>query len=264
MFNGATSFNQTLNCEWQKNPAFPNAYAVCTDTNGANCSSGNTTCPTPEPSLTAAPTAAPTATAEKAKNAYQISLIKDSIDVAFNASRLDKEIMMNLNITTDNIDDLSNPIKVFDYVTCKDTEYPSAMLAALAMLEANTTMGVFSSVPVEVNLNTTDIVSYNNSDKYPGFFNAEDESVVLQFCLKPTLGSIEVVRNGTKETSYISYTKIKVQIRLNMTMDFRTAEVSIKEDAPIETTKDSSVEYTCELLVHFFISKLVLHTDCRD
>ena len=242
-----------------KKPAFTNGFEVCKDTNGANCSSGNTTCPTPEPSVIAAPIAA----AEKAKNAYQISLIKDSIDVAFNASRLDKEIMMNLNITTDNIDDLSNPIKVFDYVTCKDTEYPSAMLAALAMLEANTTMGVFSSVPVEVNLNTTDIVSYNNSDKYPGFFNAEDESVVLQFCLKPTLGSIEVVRNGTKETSYISYTKIKVQIRLNMTMDFRTAEVSIKEDAPIETTKDSSVDYTCELIVHFFILKL-FHTDCRD
>ena len=183
--------------------------------------------------------------------------------MAFNNSRLGNEIMMNLNITTDNIDDLSNPIKVFDYDTCGTTEYGSAMLAASAMLEANTTMGVFSSVPVEVNLNTTDIVSYNNSDTYPGFFNAEDESVVLQFCLKPTLGSSDVVRNGVVETSYISYTKIKVQIKLNMTMDFSTAAVTIKEDAPIQTTKDSSVDYTCELIVHFFISKLV-HTDCRD
>ena len=187
--------------------------------------------------------------------------------MAFNNSRLGNEIKMNLNITTDNIMDLSNPIKVFDYDTCKNTEYGSVMLAASAKTNATlldaSTNDVYSTVPVEVNLNTTDIVSYNNSATYPGFFNAEDESVVLQFCLKPTLGSSEVVRNGTVETSYISYTKIKVQIKLNMTMDFSTAEVNIKEDAPIQTTKESSVDYTCELIVHFFISKLV-HTDCPD
>ena len=141
------------------------------------------------------------------------------------------------------------------------------MLAASAktnvtLLDASTN-NVYSSVPIEVNLNTTDIVSYNNSATYPGFFNAEDESVVLQFCLKPTLGSSEVVRNGTVETSYISYTKIKVQIKLNMTMDFNTATVTIKEEAPTETTKDSSVKYTCKLILRSFISKVV-HSDFRD
>lgn len=165
---------------------------------------------------------------------------------------------MNLNITTDNVADLSDPIKVFDYDTCSTTEYDSTMLAASKM-EATTSMGVFSSVPVGVDLNTTDIVSYNNSAAYPGFFNAEDESVVLQFCLKPTLGSSDVERNGTVETSYISYTKIKVQIKLNMTMDFSTAAVTIEENAPIQTTKNSSVEYTsCKLIARSFIP------DCRD
>ena len=141
------------------------------------------------------------------------------------------------------------------------------MLAASAktnvtLLDASTN-NVYSSVPIEVNLNTTDIVSYNNSATYPGFFNAEDESVVLQFCLKPTLGSSEVVRNGTVETSYIAYTNIKVQIKLNMTMDFNTATVTIKEEAPTETAKDSSVEYTCKLILPSFISKVV-HSDFRD
>ena len=108
---------------------------------------------------------------------------------------------------------------------------------------------LFSAVPVEIDLNTIDIVSYNNSETYPGFFNTQDESVVLQFCLKPTLGSSEVERNGTVEQSYISYTKIKVQITLNMTMDFSTAAVDIKEDAPKDITTDSDVDYTCKLLI---------------
>ena len=45
MFDGATSFDQrTLNCEWKRNPSFMSGTNVCT--NGANCGSGNTTCPT--------------------------------------------------------------------------------------------------------------------------------------------------------------------------------------------------------------------------
>ena len=93
------------------------------------------------------------------ENDYQISLIDGSIDVAFNDSRFDKEIMMNLNITTGNIDDLSNPIKVFDYDTCNTTEYDSAMLVASAMTNFTvpdaSTRDIFSAVPVEIDLNTT-------------------------------------------------------------------------------------------------------------
>ena len=85
---------------------------------------------------------------------------------------------------------------------------------------------------------------------YPGFFNAQDESVILQFCLKPTLGSSEVYNATTGDAvqTYISYTKIKVQINLNMTMDFSSAAVSIKEDAPKQSTEEVTVDYTCEFI----------------
>ena len=186
-----------------------------------------------------------------AKNEYQISLIDESIDVAFNDSRINSEIVMNLNITTDNVSELSDPIKVFDYDTCKTKEYNSLMLSTFVAGDDNVTNnGVFSTVPVGVNLNTTDIVSFNNSDVYPGFFNAQDESVILQFCLKPTLGSSEVYNATTGDAvqTYISYTKIKVQINLNMTMDFSSAAVSIKEDAPKQSTEEVTVDYTCEFI----------------
>lgn len=182
------------------------------------------------------------------EEAYQISLIEGSIDVAFNDSRIESEIMMDLNITTDSVPKLSNPIKVFDYDTCKTTEYNSLMLSTFVADDNVTNNGVFSTVPVGVNLNTTDIVSFNNSEEYPGFFNAQDESVILQFCLKPTLGSSEVYNatTGKAVQTYISYTKIKVQINLDMNMDFSSAAVSIKEDAPKQSTKEVTVDYTLD------------------
>ena len=192
--------------------------------------------------------------------ARTISLIGGSIDVAFNASRLDNEIMMNLNITTDFISDLSDPIKVFDYDTCRTTEYDSSMLGASAITNASVpdadTDGVFSAVPLAVDLNTTDIMRFNDSTLYPGFFNAQDEAVIIQFCMKPTVGSSEVYRDGVAEQSYISYTKIKVQITLNMTMDFSTAAVTIEEHAPTESTENVNVEYVCKSIVHFVVLKV--------
>ena len=107
---------------------------------------------------------------------------------------------------------------------------------------------MFSAVPVKVDLNTINIANLNNSMLYPGFFNTQDDSVILQFCLKPTLGSVEVTRNGVSEESYISYTKIKVQIQLDMAMDFETAVVNIKEDVPSQLREDAKVEYTCRLM----------------
>ena len=207
---------------------------------------------------TAAPTTSPTTAAEKAKNAYQISLSNEAIDVAFNATRLNNEIMMNLNITTDNISGLSDPVKVFDYDSCNNTEYGPSMLGASVMKSASVpyadTDGVFSAVPLEVDLNTTDIMRFNDSTLYPDFFNAGDESVILQFCLKPTLGSSEVYRDGVAEQSYISYTKIKIVITLNTTMDFSTAAVTIEEEAPIQSTENATVEYKCKSNVHFVFS----------
>ena len=45
MFKGATKFSQTLTCEWQQNEFFVDATDVCVNTGGANCASGDTTCP---------------------------------------------------------------------------------------------------------------------------------------------------------------------------------------------------------------------------
>ena len=47
VFDGATSFDQTLNCEWKRNPFFMSGTNVCA--NGANCGSRDTTCPTTDP-----------------------------------------------------------------------------------------------------------------------------------------------------------------------------------------------------------------------
>jgi hypothetical protein len=201
---------------------------------------------------TVSPTTSPTTAAVKAKNEYQISLIDDSINVVFNNSRLDKELMMDLNVTTGNVPELSDSIKVYDYESCSDTEYDSSMLTASALkgdaVTDASSDGVFSTVPVAIDLNTTDIASFNNSESNPGFFSARDESVVLQFCLKPTLGSIEVydAEEGEEVETYISYTKIKVQIELDMTMNFDTATVTIKEDALEESTENVNVDYTLD------------------
>ena len=260
MFWGATKFDQShLYCKWDTiNSQFKSSSNVCTNTItcgwGDDCSVtlAPTPAPTnePTPAPTPVPTTMPSTAAEKAKNEYQISLVDNSIDVAFNDSRLDSEIMMTLNVTTANINELSNPIKVYDYDSCNDTEYGSSILGTSVssggIATDSNTNGLFSTVPVEVDLNTTDIVRFNNSVSYPGFFNARNESVVLQFCLKPTLGASTVYRNGVAEDTYISYTKIKVQIELDMAMNFSTAAVNIKEDAPTQSTEDAKVEYTCK------------------
>ena len=172
--------------------------------------------------------------------------------MTFNDSRSDSEITMQLNITTENVADLSNHIKIYDYDTCETIEYDStivnATVSAADSIPDTNTDDLFSAVPVNVDLNTTTIASLNNSIVYPGFFNTQNNSVILQFCLKPTLGSIEVNRNGVSEESYISYTKIKVQIELDMTMDFTTAVVNIRENVPSQLREDAKVEYTCKLM----------------
>jgi hypothetical protein len=282
MFYQAKGFDQShLYCNWGKiSSNFKNAAEVCVGT--ISCGSGSDVCPptpfptpvptheptpapTPAPTpvptheptpvpthtpTTASPTISPTTEGEKARNEYQVSLIDDSIDVAFTDSRLDSEIMMKLNVTTENIFDLSNHTKVYDYDTCSTIAYDTSILDASVFVEDSVpdadTDGLFSTVPVKVDLNTTDVARFNNSASYPGLFNAHDESVILQFCLKPTLGSSEVFRNGVAEETYISYTKIKVQIELDMAMNFSTAAVKIEEDAPSESTKDANVDYTCK------------------
>jgi len=168
--------------------------------------------------------------------------------VAFTNSRSDSEIMMELNITTSNIHDLSDRIKVYDYDTCTDIEYDSTILNATSFTNDSVpdteTGNLFSAVPVKIDINTMDISNRTNSTLYPGFFNVQNDSVILQFCLKPTLGSVEVLKNGIATNSHIAYTKIKIQIKLGMSMDFTTAQVNIKEDAPSVSTEDTNVEYT--------------------
>ena len=264
LFNAKALDQPSIFCNWQNNHKFTDGHNVCYN---SNCG-WLTTCPPAKASptaalatvLAAAPTAAKrTATEEKTKNAYRISLSDESIDVASNAARHNNEIILRLNITTDNISELSNPVKVFDYKTCKTIEYGPSMLGASAITNASVpyadTDGVFSAVPIEVDLNTTDIMRYNASSKFPGFFNAQDESVILQFCLKPTLGSIEGYRDGVSEQSYISYAKIKIQLKLDMTMDFSTAAVKIEEEAPAGSTENASVEFTRKSNVHFVFSR---------
>ena len=102
-------------------------------------------------------------------------------------------------------------------------------------------------MPIAIGLNTTDVVSFNNNETHPTFFSAQNESVILQFFLKPTLGTTVVYSaEGQAMDTYISFTKIKIQIELDMSMSFNNAAVTIKEVSPDEYAKNSEVDYTCK------------------
>ena len=108
-------------------------------------------------------------------------------------------MLMYLKITTENVPELADPIKIVDYDTCKTTEYSTSMVSAFPLKNDiflyPHSNGLLCAVPVTIDLNTTNISSSNNSSTYPGFFHAGDDYVATQFYLKPALG----VQRGVPE-----------------------------------------------------------------
>ena len=245
MFNRASGFNQSsLYCNWQSNVSFKNLgnHNICGGAVG--CGWGVTTCPvTPAPTsaLTPAPTPAPTISLA---NKYSIALVENSTVATFNDTNSANEIMFNLNITNSDLEEFSNEsIIVLNYETCSGEAYAESVVSAVPDLANKTVAGIYAEVPVLVDINTTDIE--NISSGYPGYFNATNETVVLKFCVMSKLGESTIYNStsGTTVTTPISYSKVKVQVEIDMKKGFESASVSIKEDSPEEEAAESTVDY---------------------
>ena len=116
-------------------------------------------------------------------------------------------------------------------------------MSAVPDLANKTVDGIYAEVPVLVDINTTDIE--NISSGYPGYFNATNETVVLKFCVMSKLGE-STIYNSTSETNVttaISYSKVKVQVEIDMKKGFDSASVSVKEESPEDVAEESKVDY---------------------
>ena len=248
MFRGATSFNQpNIYCTWDNN-YFRGASDVCTL--GSNCGWGQSTCPltpAPTPVPTPAPTPAPTISLA---NKYFIALVENSTVATFNETESDNEIMFNLKITNSNLDAFNgDSITVLNYETCSGEAFAESVVSAVPDLANKTVDGIYAEVPVLVDINTTDIE--NISSGYPGYFNATNETVVLKFCVMSKLGESTIYNStsGTNVTTAISYSKVKVQVEIDMKKGFESASVDITEDSPEEEVAESTVDYERKCIV---------------
>ena len=244
MFDRATSFDQpSLYCNWQSNSYFKYGSNVCT--NGANCGWDQTTCPvTPAPTstLTSAPTTAPTISLA---NKYFIALVENSTIATFNDTESANEIVFNLKITNSDLDGFNGEsVTVLDYETCSGEAYAESIVSAVPDISNKMIVdGIYAEVPVLVDINTTNIE--NISSVYPGYFNATNETVVLKFCVMSKLGESTMynLTSNTSITTAISYSKVKVQVEIDMKKGFESASVSVTEDNPEEEVAESTVDY---------------------
>ena len=122
-------------------------------------------------------------------------------------------------------------------------------MSAVPDLANKTVDGIYAEVPVLVDINTTDIE--NISSGYPGYFNATNETVVLKFCVISKLGE-STIYNSTSDTNVttaISYSKVKVQVEIDMKKGFESTSVDVTEDSPEEKVAESTVDYERKCIV---------------
>ena len=110
-------------------------------------------------------------------------------------------------------------------------------------------LGFYAEVPVLVDVNTNDIE--NIVSEYPGYFTAVNDTVVLKFCVMSKLGE-STIYNSTSETNVttaISYSKVKVQVEIDMKKGFESASVAVTEESPEEEVAESTVDYERKCIV---------------
>ena len=263
MFDGATSFNQTsIYCNWQSNDDFKNDPNVCSN-NGANCGWGqtSTSClgtPAPVPAPTSPPPTTPAAPPTTPSpptttlvptislaTKYFIALVENSTVARFNDTNSANEITFNLNITKSDLDGFNGEsVTVLEYDTCSGEAYAESVVSAVPDIPNKMIDGIYAEVPILVDVNTTDIE--NISSVYPGYFNAtNEETAVLKFCVMSKLGE-STIYNSTSNTTImtaISYSKVKVQVEIDMKKGFESVSVSVTEDNPKEEVAESTVDY---------------------
>jgi len=177
--------------------------------------------------------------------------VENSTVATFNDTDSDNEIMFNLKITDNNLDDFDDEsITVLDYGTCSGEPYAEeSVVSAVPDLANKAIDGIYAEVPVLVDVNTNDIE--NIGSEYPGYFTAVNDTVVLKFCVMSKLGE-STIYNSTSETNVttaISYSKVKVQVEIDMKKGFESASVDVTEDSPEEKVAESTVDYERKYIV---------------
>jgi hypothetical protein len=182
--------------------------------------------------------------------------VEDSTVATFNDTDSDNEIKFNLNITNSNLNDFNGEsITVLNYETCSGESFAQSVVSAVPDLTNKMIDGIYAEVPVLVDINTTDIE--NIGSEYPGYFTAGNDTVVLKFCVMSKLGE-SMIYNSTSETyvtTPISYSKVKVQVEIDMKKGFESASVAVTEDSPEEEIEESTVDYErkCIFLVKYHV-----------
>ena len=148
-------------------------------------------------------------------------------------------------------------VTVLGYDTCDGVAFAKNVVSAVPDLDNEVMDGIYAEVPVLVNINTADIE--NISSSYPGYFTVEDERVFLRFCVKSELGKTTIynVTSGINENTPISYSKVKVEVEIDMSKGFKTTSVAVEEEIPEEVATDTEIEYERK-----FTSKVLVFIIC--
>jgi hypothetical protein len=191
------------------------------------------------------------------KDIYSMSLVQDSVVVAFDTLSKDNEIIFDLKISNQ-IDPTvhSDKSTVLDHANCTETIDEKFISANTDKTNTflNDMNSNFVNVPVLVDVKTD---MFNESDIPNGYYStiAESNEVQLKFCVMTELGQSDIIKldaNGDElppdetSTSSISYTKVKFDIKINMETGF-TTDLKIEEKSASTASDSVKIAYTCKL-----------------
>jgi hypothetical protein len=182
---------------------------------------------------------------------YNMTVVPDSVAVAFDENSSDNEISYKLKIAKETVGTLIT-ITILDYTTCKIPFTNSNIISAKLLGGEQITTNAddrYSEVPIEIDVNTTMFGSTDSPDDY--FTTKVDgkNNAQLKFCVMSELGSTTVVDlNDDKDvTLSISYNKVKFDITIDMENNFEVKDMKIEEKSASTASQDVEIAYDCKL-----------------